>query len=234
MASVSPVVTRTATTSPASLHMTNRWSPRVTSCTSPSLSENASRTKDEMAEIMLPTTSRSLSVIRVRDICLMRRPLEPMTKTSSIMGSGGATVATSMGGGGGGGRSAGLCDDAGFNVASSFVGTRFLTDGTRQRSEDAHANARPQPIGRYQPIRCPHTSLTVPRIEPENSRIFELTSLVAASGMAKAIVKMGYRIGAAAARKAMPAKMPRNFLHLETMPRAMPAAPAMRARVMKP
>src|SRR5438067_2331599 len=232
MASVSPAVTRTATTSPASLHMTNRWSPRLTSWTSPSLSLNASRTKDEIAEIMLPTTSRSLSVIRVRDMCLTRRPLEPITKTSSIMGSGGATGAASAGGGGGGG-SAGPCDDAGFNVTSIFVGTRFLMARTCQRSEDAHANARPLPIGRYQPIRCPHTSLTVPRIEPENSRIFELTSLVAAAGMAKAIVKMGYRIGVGAARRALPAKMPRNFLHLETMPRAMPAAPAMRARVMK-
>src|SRR5436309_3020527 len=99
MASVSPAVTRTATTSPASLHMTNRWSPRLTSWTSPSLSLNASRTKDEIAEIMLPTTSRSLSVIRVRDMCLTRRPLEPITKTSSIMGSGGATGAASAGAG---------------------------------------------------------------------------------------------------------------------------------------
>src|SRR5207247_4405385 len=97
------------------------------------------------------------------------------------------------GGGGGGGR-AGPCDATGFNVTSIFVGKRFLMARTCQRSEDAHANARPLPIGRYQPIRCPHTSLTVPRIEPENSRIFELTSLVAASGMATAIVRMVYRI----------------------------------------
>src|SRR5437016_8710105 len=101
---------------------------------------------------MLPTTSRSLSVIRVRDMCLMRRPLEPITKTSSIMGSGGATVATSMGGGGGG-RGAGPCDDAGFNVTSIFVGTLFLTGRTCQRSEDAHANGRQLPIGRYTPYR---------------------------------------------------------------------------------
>src|SRR5205807_10655884 len=181
----------------------------------------------------LPSTSRSLSVIRDRDMCLMRRPLEPITKPSSIMGSGGATVATSTGGGGGGG-SAGLCEGAGFNVTSIFVRTGFLAGRTCQRAEDAHANARPLPIGRYQPIRCPHASFTEPRMEPENSRIFELTSLVAASGMAKAIVKMVYRIGAAATRKAMPAKMPRSFLHLETMLRAMPAAPAMRARIMKP
>src|SRR5216110_2318012 len=110
MASVSPAVTRTATTSPASLHMTNRWSPRLTSWTSPSLSLNASRTKDEIAEIMLPTTSRSLSVIRVRDMCLTRRPLEPITKTSSIMGSGGATGAASAGGGGGGGSGGRPCE----------------------------------------------------------------------------------------------------------------------------
>src|SRR5438128_4031558 len=134
---------------------------------------------------MLPTTSRSLSVIRVRDMCLMRRPLEPITKTSSITGSGGATVATSTGGGGG----AGLCDDADFNVTSIFVGTGFLAGRTCQRSEDAHANARPLPIGRYHPIRCPHTSLTVPRTEPDNSRTVALTSLVATSGMETAIVQ---------------------------------------------
>src|SRR2546430_9168882 len=189
MASVSPAVTRTATTSPASLHMTNRWSPRVTSWTSPSLSENASRTKDEIAEIMLPTTSRSLSVIRVRDMCFTRRPLEPITKTSSIIGSGGATGTTSMGGGGGGG-SAGLGDDAGFKVTSIFVGTGFLAGRTCHRSEDAHANARPLPIGRYQPNRWPHTPLKGPRIQPENSPIFQLTSLVAAACMVTAIVEM--------------------------------------------
>src|SRR5256885_11679461 len=141
MSSVSPAVTRTATTSPASLHMTNRWSPRLTSWTSPSLSVNASRTKDEIAEIMLPTTSRSLSVIRVRDMCFTRRPLEPITKTSSIMGSGGATVATSTGGGGGGG-SAGLGDDAGFKVASVFVGTGVLNGRTGQKTEEGHADGR--------------------------------------------------------------------------------------------
>src|SRR5204862_6215414 len=109
------------------------------------LSLHYSQSKYVIAEIMHPTTSRSLSVIRVRDMCLTRRPLEPITKTSSIMGSGGATGAASAGGGGGGG-SAGPCDDAGFNVTSIFVGTRFLMARTCQRSEDAHANARPLPI----------------------------------------------------------------------------------------
>src|SRR5207253_4401609 len=106
---------------------------------------------------MLPTTSRSLSVIRVRDMCFTRRPLEPITKTSSIMGSGGATGTTSTGGGGGNG-SAGLCEEAGFNVASIFVGTAFLAVRTCQRLEDADAKERPLLIGRYEPIRCPHTS----------------------------------------------------------------------------
>src|SRR5881296_3491583 len=73
MSSVSPDETRTARTIPESLHMTKRWSPSVTSWTSPSLSVNASRTNEEIAEIMLPTTSRSLSLIRLRDMCLTRR-----------------------------------------------------------------------------------------------------------------------------------------------------------------
>src|SRR5206468_1144011 len=80
---------------------TNRCSPRLTSCTSPSRSVKASRTNEEIAEIMLPTTSRSLSVISVRDMCLINSPFEPMTKTSSIRGSGVSTTAGSTSGGGG-------------------------------------------------------------------------------------------------------------------------------------
>src|SRR5256712_704226 len=146
MSSVPPDVTRTARTIPRSLHMTKRWSPRVTSWTSPSRSVNASRTNDEIAEIMLPTTSRSLSLIRLRDMCLISRLFELITKTSSISGSG--VDGTSSAGGGG---AAVAVDAIRLIVTSIFFGANFL-DGTMcQMSDEAHANARPAPKTRIQP-----------------------------------------------------------------------------------
>src|SRR5437879_10566304 len=135
MSSVLPDETRTARTIPRSLHMTKRWSPRVTSWTSPSLSVNASRTNDESAEIMLTTTSRSLSLIRLRDMCLTSRLFDPMTKTSSITGSG-ADGASAVGGGGF------VTDGMRLIVTSIFFGTNFLEGTSCQMSEEAHANAR--------------------------------------------------------------------------------------------
>src|SRR5256712_1256734 len=146
MSSVSPDETRTARTIPESLHMTKRWSPSVTSWTSPSLSVKASRTNDEMAEIMLPTTSRSLSVIKLRDMCLTNRPFEPITKTSSMLGSG-ADGRSSAGGGGGATTFGGTR----FTVASAFFGGAFFTGTMCQMSDEAHANARPAPRTRIQP-----------------------------------------------------------------------------------
>src|SRR6059036_872040 len=146
MSSVSPADTRTARTMPLSLHITKRWSPNVTSWTSPSLSVNASRTKDEIAEIMLPTTSRSLSLIRLRDMCLTNRPFDPITKTSSIKGSG--VDGMSCSGGGGGGLAV---EGMRFTVTSIFFGDSFFEGTICQRSEHAHASARPIPITRNQP-----------------------------------------------------------------------------------
>src|SRR5438034_8270491 len=141
MSSVSPDETRTARTIPRSLHMTKRWSPRVTSWTSPSLSVNASRTNDEIAEIMLPTTSRSLSLIRLRDMCLISRLFEPITKTSSITGSG----ADGASAGGGGGF---VTDGMRLIVTSIFFGVSFFEETRCQTSDDAQANAKPAPIAR--------------------------------------------------------------------------------------
>src|SRR5947199_9059169 len=143
MSSVSPDETRTARTIPRSLHMTKRWSPRVTSWTSPSLSVNASRTNDEIAEIMLPTTSRSLSLIRLRDMCLTSRLFEPMTKTSSITGSG----ADGASAGGGGGF---VTDGMRLIVTSIFFGGSFFEETTYQTSDDAQANAKPALIASNQ------------------------------------------------------------------------------------
>src|SRR5437870_9835744 len=146
MSSVSPDLTRTARTSPLSLHITNRWSPRVTSCTSPSRSVNASRTNDEIAEIMLPTTSRSLSLIRLRDMCLTRRPFAPMTKTSSMIGSGGAVWTGGLGGVGGS-----VEDGMRLTVTCICLGVIFLEGKRCQRSEEAHASAKPAPKTRTHP-----------------------------------------------------------------------------------
>src|SRR2546428_1136060 len=159
MSSVSPDETRTARTIPRSLHMTKRWSPRVTSWTSPSLSVNASRTNDEIAEIMLPTTSRSLSLIRLRDMCLISRLFELITKTSSITGSGvdGASA------GGGGGL---VADGMRLIVTSIFFGTNFLEGTIGHTSAEAHANARAAPKTRIQPASGEVESVCVPIPDP--------------------------------------------------------------------
>src|SRR3989442_13927451 len=146
MSSVSPDETRTARTIPRSLHMTNRWSPSVTSWTSPSLSVNASRTNDEIAEIMLPTTSRSLSLIRLRDMCLISRLFELITKTSSISGSG----VTGMSSAGGGGAAVAV-DGIRLIVTSHFFGANFRPGTRCQKSDDAHAEAQPAAMTRTHP-----------------------------------------------------------------------------------
>src|SRR4030067_519792 len=89
IASVSPRRARTARTTLSSVHRMNRCSPRTTSWTSTSRSVSASRAKFDTAAIIPPTTSRSLSVIRLRDMCFTRRPLGAMRKTSSSSGSSG-------------------------------------------------------------------------------------------------------------------------------------------------
>src|SRR3989454_4060629 len=159
MSSVSPDETRTARTIPRSLHMTKRWSPRVTSWTSPSLSVNASRTNDEIAEIMLPTTSRSLSLIRLRDMCLISRLFELITKTSSITGSG----ADGASAGGGGGL---VADGMRLIVTSIFFGTNFLEGTMCHTSDEAHANARAAPKTRIQPASGEVESVCVPIPDP--------------------------------------------------------------------
>ena len=102
---------------------------------------NASRTNDEIAEIMLPTTSRSLSLIRLRDMCLTSRLFEPITKTSSITGSG----ADGASAGGGGGF---VTDGMRLIVTSIFFGVSFFEETRCQTSDDAQANAKPAPIAR--------------------------------------------------------------------------------------
>src|SRR5437867_8156839 len=93
---------------------------------------------------MLPTTSRSLSLIRLRDMCLTSRLFDPMTKTSSITGSG----ADGASAGGGGGF---VTDGIRLIVTSIFFGDSFFDETMCQRSDDAHASARPAPMTRNQP-----------------------------------------------------------------------------------
>src|SRR2546428_12038421 len=99
-----------------------------------------------MAEIMLPTTSRSLSVIKLRDMCLTNRPFEPITKTSSMLGSG-ADGRSSAGGGGGATTFGGTR----FTVASAFFGGGFFTGTMCQMFDDAPAHTRPAPRTKVQP-----------------------------------------------------------------------------------
>src|SRR5438132_13688462 len=111
-----------------------------------SASVHASRTNDQIGEIMLPTESRSLSLIRLRDMCLTRRPFAPMTKTSSMIGSGGAVWAGAAGGAGGA-----TLDGTRLTVTCICFGMSFF-EGTRcQRSEEAHASAKPAPKTRTHP-----------------------------------------------------------------------------------
>src|SRR5256712_12201847 len=95
---------------------------------------------------MLPTTSRSLSLIRLRDMCLTRRPFAPMTKTSSIMGSGGAVWARAAGGPGGA-----TGDGPRLTVTCICLGVILLEGARCQRSEEAHASAQPAPHTRAHP-----------------------------------------------------------------------------------
>src|SRR6266566_1230151 len=101
-----------------------------------------------------PTTSRSLSDIRLRDMCLIRSPFWPMRKTSSIMGSGGTSTTNSVGGGGGAsGTSTAFMTGVGL---AARTGAAFLTGARCQTSEEAHASASPETIASTQPARGVH------------------------------------------------------------------------------
>src|SRR3989441_1327700 len=201
MSSVSPDETRTARTIPRSLHMTNRWSPSVTSWTSPSLSVNASRTNDEIAEIMLPTTSRSLSLIRLRDMCLISRLFELITKTSSISGSG----VTGMSSAGGGGAPAAVGWNR-LNVTSKLFGGNFRP-GTRCPNDcNTHAKAKPSPMTRTHPARGVQVVLKLPPAYcPRNCGTGILRFVLAAGGIVNTIANEAYSDEAQAARNAIPA-----------------------------
>src|SRR2546425_5061675 len=201
MSSVSPDVTRTARAIPRSLHMTNRWCPRVTSWTSPSLSVNASRTNDEIAEIMLPTTPRSLSLLTLRDMCLISRLFELITKTSSMSGS--RVDGTSSAGGGGA-----LVGGVGIRliVTSIFFGASFRPGTRCQRSDDAHAKAKPAPMTRTHPARGVQVVLKLPPAYcPRNCGTGILRFVLAAGGIVNTIANEAYSDEAQAARNAIPA-----------------------------
>src|SRR5947209_8239967 len=227
MSSVSPDETRTARTIPRSLHMTNRWSPRVTSWTSPSLSVNASRTNDEIAEIMLPTTSRSLSLIRLRDMCLISRLFELITKTSSMSGSG--VEGTSSAGGGG---AAVVVVGIRLIVTSIFFGASFRPGTRCQRSDDAHANARPAPITSTHPARGVQVVLKLPPAYcPRNCGTGILRFVLAAGGIVNTIANEAYSDEAQEARKAIPAYRPRSFFQTDKRERPSPPKPAASPRM---
>src|SRR2546427_497330 len=179
----------------------NRWPPRVTSSTSPSRSVNASRTNDEIAEIMLPTTSRSLSLIRLRDMCLISRLFELITKTSSISGSG--VDGTSSAGGGG---AVVVVVGIRLIVTSIFFGASFRPGTRCQRSDDAHAKAKPAPMTRTHPARGVQVVLKLPPAYcPRNCGTGILRFVLAAGGIVNTIANEAYSDEAQEARNAIPA-----------------------------
>src|SRR3989454_2087055 len=97
---------------------------------------------------MLPTTSRSLSLIRLRDMCLTSRLFDPIRKTSSISGSG---VGGTSSAGGGGAAVAG--DGIRLIVTSIFLGGNFRPGTRYQKADEAHAEAKPAPMTETPPAR---------------------------------------------------------------------------------
>src|SRR5207249_11592593 len=104
---------------------------------------------------MLPTTSRSLSLIRLRDMCLISRLFEPITKTSSITGSG----ADGASAGGGGGF---VTDGMRLIVTSISVGVSFVEEPSCQTSDYDQLNAKPAPNARNHANRGAQRSVQAP------------------------------------------------------------------------
>src|SRR2546422_1758351 len=97
---------------------------------------------------MLPTTSRSLSLIRLRDMCLTSRLFDPIRKTSSISGSG--VGGTSFAGGGGAAVGG---DGIRFIVTFLFFWVNFRPGPRCQKAEETPAKAKPAPMTRTHPAR---------------------------------------------------------------------------------
>src|SRR5207245_1276098 len=98
-----------------------------------------------------------VSVVKLRDMCLISRLFELITKTSSISGSG--VDGTSSAGGGG---ATVAVDGIRLIVTSIFFGANFRPGTRCQRSDDAHAKAKPAPMTRTHPARGVQVVLKLP------------------------------------------------------------------------
>src|SRR5256885_2694271 len=135
-----------------------------------------------------------------------------MTKTSSIVGSGGAAWARPAGVAGGA-----PVDGTRLTVTCICFGVIFLEGARCQRSEQARATAKPAPNTRTHPTpgvveraRVPVGLLPELKNWTRPNPVFGRSPLFAASGMANTIAKAAYRKEAQPPKNATPAKIPRD------------------------
>src|SRR5437870_10893658 len=118
-----------------------------------------------------------------------------------------------------------------LTVTCICLGVIFLEGKRCQRSEEAHASAKPAPKTRTHPspgvverARVPVGLLPELKNWTRPNPVFGRSPLFAASGMANTIAKAAYRKEAQPPKNATPAKIPRSFFQKVRTARTWPAS----------